>query len=315
MIVEGQQLTSKRVTANIKTGHMTKLLTTARKITRKIRPPTALFFIGLALGTLAFVYLQEYGTLLFLGRFPHATPLIDRAFILNVQHEEERYMHALKVLRDLDAWRPGLVQRFDAATEDSHGCEPPYSIDDCCTTTHLNVLRHYAKTQRRNESWALIFEDDVVSDPSISSEKLPDLITDVIKLAEKQSVTFVYLGVCLKRGEECADEVFDMVGIEIGRCSSATTRRCTHAYAVRRDLASYLPDLLIRANLGTIDASLEYIFAENWIPHLIAGVNLHSPDECSHIGLFHQTSSFWGNSLSKKYTIGQPCDNSSSAGL
>merc|ERR1719330_1373348 len=68
-------------------------------------------------------------------------------------------------------------QRFDAATPTRDGCDLPYSLSDCCTRSHMNVLQNFSRDEAvRDDQWVLILEDDVALHESIAPHRLGQII-------------------------------------------------------------------------------------------------------------------------------------------
>ena len=233
--------------------------------------------------------------------------LLGRTYILNVPGEDKRFSTTSENVRDLH--KLGPVARFEAATPEKDSCTQPYSIHDCCTVTHLRAIEDFVRLEEDGHVWALILEDDIGIHPEIPPSALAQIVQDAISLANKQDVGFVYFGVCLEPGETCKGANDDTVvggNVSINGCTGATTRRCTHAYGVRRNLAVLLPTL-VRQVGTTIDVAYESIFKSRSIPNLVVGVNLPSPEWCSHIGILYQRAEFWASSLTHTDKEPQPC--------
>ena len=233
--------------------------------------------------------------------------LLERTYILNVPGEDKRFSTTSENVQDLR--KLGPVVRFEAATPEKDFCTQPYSIHDCCSVTHLRAIEDFVHSEEDEHAWALILEDDIGVHPEVPPGALAQIVQDAISLANKQDVEFVYFGVCLEPGETCRggnDHTFVGGNVFINSCKRTTTRRCTHAYGVRRNLAVLLPDL-VRQVGTTIDEAYESVFKSRSIPNLVVGVNLLSPEWCSHVGLLYQRAEFWASSLTHSSLELQPC--------
>ena len=246
------------------------------------------------------------------NRFAHVTPVerLKYTLILNVPGQDRRLASALQNVESLKTLGP--IVTVPAATPQKDGCEPPYSVRDCCSVTHLRAVQRFVEDTYDDHLWVLVLEDDIAIHPGVRADALPVVIQDTIAIAARERVKFIYFGVCTEPRKACDDNHTIAVvsgNVHLNGCSVSISRRCTHAYAVRRDLAVLLPQL-VRTGGTTIDVAYERIWVESSIPHIVAGANLRSPDHCRHLGVFFQHSAFWSNSLTKSGMPTEPCHSS-----
>merc|ERR1711971_979795 len=153
-------------------------------------------------------------------------------------------------------WLPPM-QRFDAATPAKDNCELPYSLDDCCTQSHKNAMRNFsADVDATSDQWALILEDDIALHPSITPDQLGRTIAAGLAKADTIFSPVVYFGLCVPEGQ--GQETL----LDAGMGANATFNAqcsgyCTHAYAIRKNVASQIPERLeaLVGKARTIDAA------------------------------------------------------------
>jgi len=190
-------------------------------------------------------------------------------------------------------------QRFDAATPRHDGCDLPYSLSDCCTMSHMNVLLNFSRdTAVRDDQWVIVLEDDVALHPSVPPHRLGDIITAALRQAGHMRSPFMYLGLCSPRcsGPEVLLNSAHGASMSFrAQCGGL----CTHAYAVQKFLAPRIPEYL-KSMLGkqkTIDQGLFRI--SDALNMSLLGSQLRSHDVRSsgsvHSGIFYMKA--FGDSL------------------
>merc|ERR1719330_524760 len=182
-------------------------------------------------------------------------------------------------------------QRFDAATPTRDGCDLPYSLSDCCTRSHMNVLQNFSRDEAvRDDQWVLILEDDVALHESIAPHRLGQIINAGLLQAVRQMSGFMYMGLCSPtcKGPELELTPAKGAGVSFqGPCGGF----CTHAYAVQKWVAGRVPEYLKSMNgkQRTIDQALNQMaFPLNMS---LLGSSLRSRDIRSagsvHAGIFY----------------------------
>mmetsp|Transcript_123646 Transcript_123646/g.276056 ORF Transcript_123646/g.276056 Transcript_123646/m.276056 type:complete len:528 (+) Transcript_123646:2-1585(+) len=208
-----------------------------------------------------------------------------------------------------------ILQKVTAHTpDDGSNCSPPYSLNDCCTRSHLALWKRIgADATMHDKDWAIVLEDDAVVHPMIRPSELPAVIETAAREAELQGAQFMYLGLCHtpQAGKIGPVKVSAAPGLR-DLYVSLVSGRCTHAYALQRGLARALESKVLQTGGATIDSALQILFSAGEEKALGVGPTLKSPYQDSHIGFIYQQGAFFKNSLTNHQAYEAqppPCTN------
>ena len=185
------------------------------------------------------------------------TQRLKKIFVINAATQLGRWTHMVCGDVMSAAVLHGIpIERFDAWSSANSNCTPPYSMEDCCTVSHLAVMRTWAQQAWDHKDWAVVLEDDVVVNSAIRPAlALGPVLQDVLASAESAGRSFVYLGAC---SPEClsANATDRPRLLKTSATSAPLTLRsdcgshCTHAY-VRRRLSILDPMQMVLFSAGS----------------------------------------------------------------
>jgi len=126
------------------------------------------------------------------------------------------------------------------------------SIEEGCKMSHLNVLDKIIKKyeQTNEDTYNIIFEDDVISLHNNSREIVSEFIKDIINKFDKFDI--LYTGYCFEQYPNDTSFKTNYEGVELP-IIKLSTPRCTHSYIIKSSIASKLKDMIIRSKEGPID--------------------------------------------------------------
>lgn len=215
-----------------------------------------------------------------------------RVYVINVDSATSRWQHMEASLGG--AFGVGglpQMQRYKASTPLQDGCDLPYSLSDCCTVSHMSVLQNFsADVSVRDDHWVLILEDDIALHPEVMPQHLGEVIGAGLAKAESVMSPFVYFGLCnpVCSGPQAVLQTPSDATVSFrSHCSGS----CTHAYAVQKFIAPYVPRYLQRMKnrARTIDAALSLM--ATGLNMSLLGSSLSSPDIRAagslHAGIFY----------------------------
>lgn len=214
--------------------------------------------------------------------------------------DESRWESILPLVQTLQS--AGYEIRREVALQpETDYCYLPYSLDDCCTQSHLKAIKTFAGNETLENTWLLVLEDDVKANPRVNMASITEHAQNIIDQAETLT-DFVYLGVCTSptQASRCARDSRTLQRAvlpstpTIDKCESMHIRRCTHAYALKHSLAVRLPDMVMSADAQTIDDAFEQLAKQGLLNSYVADVGMTSPQLRGHIGLFYQDQKTFG---------------------
>ena len=189
-------------------------------------------------------------------------PNIARAYVINAEDASARWAHVQSSFGALFT-EQGLppLERIAALTTSNSQCLLPYARDDCCTQSHMRVwARLAADSTVPPTDWAIVIEDDAVLHPAVPRANFGVALRASLASAVRtlgRAPALVYLGLC---NPQCRSPLPSWSVPSTGGAPlklSACSGRCTHAYALTRELAGALHVALRRQRADlTIDAAL-----------------------------------------------------------
>ena len=154
--------------------------------------------------------------------------------------------------------------------------------------TFFRLFQAVAVLSIEEDDFAYLFEDDVAVHPSVSRRKLASILDFSSSLARKDGL--LYLGSCAPQCDGKLTRTHDEV--TYAKCSCF----CTHALAVTRrrarslagDLHSNMVEHGIVSSTSHVHDDLlrHYSMYRNF--SWVAGINLVSPENAGHLGVFYQ---------------------------
>lgn len=225
-------------------------------------------------------------------------------FIVNMANREDRLVSCKKTLDKLEM----NFERFIAIngkhvsenTEIGKVLHQEFDIlrpgELGCLLSHFCILALCAKHQRQ-DSYTIVFEDDIVSSNTGSLEWLFDEIDD---LDDKEGIDMIYLGKCLERCSKLV-QIKDTI-------YRAAAPSCTHAYMIKNSFAKRILDDFDQKQQSALDAK----FFNRGIDSIYRDyiVNGLSNSLVIHPAIFFQDVLNGGSDLRKEYLINyQECND------
>jgi len=186
------------------------------------------------------------------NRSKHLGHLRTANSVVLTTEDESRWDSILPLVQTLQS--AGYEIRREVALQpETDYCYLPYSLNDCCTQSHLKAIKTFAQNETLENTWLLVLEDDVKANPRVNMASITEHAQNIIDQAETLT-DFVYLGVCTTptQASRCARTLWRAVlpsTPTIDKCESMRVRRCTHAYALKHSLAVRLPDMVMSADV------------------------------------------------------------------
>lgn len=216
-----------------------------------------------------------------------------KAYIIARDSNSTRCRNTSHLLNSLGIDNEAIVLPWD----DPEFVETLPAVPGTVDTEHKYGALSCALAQRRawsriagddslaSNDWSLVFEDDIALHPYIEPSSTVSLIQDLLGAADDRG--FIYLGVCAPEETAPRKTPAGTPGIE----TVLGAGMCTHAYAVQKSRAASLYDDVCLYTGVAVATPLDVYLRHFWLGQggaPIAGVNLQSPDQPDHFGLFFQ---------------------------